>query len=106
MTGAARVVPSQEKEGDTMATAVVEKPAFEPSTFWRFAADACRQAVHAAHEARMLKTIAEDAVETRVYNTAHSIRKHPFKSVAIAFAIGVPLGAVIGWAGHGRKSSG
>jgi ElaB/YqjD/DUF883 family membrane-anchored ribosome-binding protein len=53
----------------------------------------------------MLKIIAEDAVETRVYDTAHRIRKHPFKSVAIAFAIGLPLGALIGWAGaHGCQS--
>ncbi len=89
-----------------MATAVVEKPACESSTFLRAAAVACRQAVHAAHEARLLKTIAEDAVETRVYDTAHRIRKHPFMSVAMAFAIGVPLGALIGWAGgHARKVS-
>jgi ElaB/YqjD/DUF883 family membrane-anchored ribosome-binding protein len=88
-----------------MAIAVVEKLVRKPSTFWRFAADARRQAVRAAHEARILKTIAEDALETRVYDTAHRIRKHPFKSMAIAFAIGVPLGALIGWAGaHGRRS--
>lgn len=81
-----------------MATAVVEKPAREPSDFLRAAAVACRQAVHAAHEARILKTIAADAVETRVYDAAHRIRKHPFKSVAAAFAIGVPFGALVGWA--------
>jgi hypothetical protein len=81
-----------------MATAVVEKPVCEPSTFWRFAADACRQAIHAAHEARILKTIAEDAVEARVYDAAHRIRKHPFASAAVAFAIGVPVGALVGWA--------
>jgi ElaB/YqjD/DUF883 family membrane-anchored ribosome-binding protein len=92
------------EEGGPMATAVVEKPACESSTFLRAAAVACRQAVHAAHEARLLKTIAEDAVETRVYEAAHRIRKHPFMSVAMAFAIGVPLGALIGWAGgHARQ---
>lgn len=88
-----------------MATAVVERLVRKPSTFWRFAADASRRAVHAAHDARILKTIAEDALETRVFETAHRIKKHPFKSVAIAFAIGVPLGALIGRAGaHGRQS--
>jgi hypothetical protein len=92
--------------GGPMATGIVENPAYEPSTFWRAAAGACREAVHAAHEARLLKTMAEDAVEMRVYDVGHRIRKHPFASVAVAFAIGVPLGALIGWAGgHARKVS-
>jgi len=82
-----------------MATATIEKPACSPSPFWRFAADACRQAIHAAHDARLLKTIAEDAVETRMYDAAHRIRKHPFMAVGMAFAIGVPLGLLVGWAG-------
>lgn len=82
-----------------MATATIEKPACAPSPFWRFAADACRQAIHAAHDARLLKTIAEDAVETRMYDAAHRIRKHPFMAVGAAFAIGVPLGLLVGWAG-------
>jgi ElaB/YqjD/DUF883 family membrane-anchored ribosome-binding protein len=60
--------------------------------------DAMRQAAHVAHEARVLKTIAADAVEARVYETAHRIRKDPFKAVGIAFAIGVPVGAFLGWA--------
>lgn len=82
-----------------MATAVIDKPACESSAFWRFAADACRQAVQAAHDARILKTVAEDAIETRVYEAAHRIRKHPFMAVAVAFAIGVPIGVFVGWAG-------
>ena len=36
-----------------------------PSTFGRAAADACREAVH---EARLMKAIAEDALEMRVYD--------------------------------------
>jgi ElaB/YqjD/DUF883 family membrane-anchored ribosome-binding protein len=76
----------------------------EPSTFWRAAAGACREAVHAAHEARLIRTIAENAVEMRAYDVAHRIRKHPFASVAVAFAIGVPLGALLAWAGARGKS--
>jgi hypothetical protein len=82
-----------------MATATIERPACAPSPFWRFAADACRQAIHAAHDARLLKTIAEDAVETRMYDATHRIRKHPFIAVGVAFAVGVPLGLLVGWAG-------
>lgn len=88
-----------------MAATVVQKPACEHSTFWRFAADACRQAIHAAHEARILKTIAEDAVETRVYEAAHRIRKHPFLATAAAFAVGVPVGILIAAAASRRREA-
>jgi ElaB/YqjD/DUF883 family membrane-anchored ribosome-binding protein len=40
----------------------------------------------------------------RAYDVAHRIRKHPFASVAVAFAIGVPLGALLAWAGARGKS--
>lgn len=71
--------------------------------------DAFQQAAHIAHKARVLKTVAGDAVEARVVETAHRIRKDPFKSVGIAFAIGVPIGALLGWvlsrSGHEGASS-
>jgi ElaB/YqjD/DUF883 family membrane-anchored ribosome-binding protein len=68
--------------------------------------DAFQQAAHVAHKARVLKTVAADALEARVVETAHRIRKDPFTSVGIAFAIGVPVGAFLGWvfshSGHER----
>lgn len=82
-----------------MAATAVEKPACDLSMFRQFAADARRQAVQAAHEARMLKTVAEDAVETGMYEAAHRIRKNPLMSVAAAFAIGIPVGVLIAWVG-------
>ena len=84
-----------------MATPTLDKPACECpdcSGIRRSVDDALRQVAHVAHKARVLKTIAADAVEASVVETAHRIRKDPFKFVAIAFAIGVPLGAFLGWA--------
>jgi ElaB/YqjD/DUF883 family membrane-anchored ribosome-binding protein len=81
-----------------MTTATFDKPGCECSGVRRTVEDAIRQAAHVAHEARVLKTIATDALEARVYETAHRIRKDPFKAVGIAFAIGVPAGAFLGWA--------
>jgi ElaB/YqjD/DUF883 family membrane-anchored ribosome-binding protein len=87
--------------GETMATAAFDKKACECAEcagVRRTAEDAFQQAAHLAHKARVLKTIAADAVEARVVETAHRIRKDPFKSVGFAFAIGVPVGALLGWA--------
>jgi hypothetical protein len=70
-----------------MTTVVVEKREYKAPTFWRCAADA-----------RMLKFKAGEALETRMYDAAHCIRKHPFAAVTAAFAIGVPLGLLAGWA--------
>ena len=89
-----------------MAMAVFEKPRYEFSTFRQFAEDARRQAQHAAREARLLKTIAQDAVEARMYEAAHRIRQQPLRAVAMAFAIGVPIGALIAWmGGRSRKAA-
>ena len=68
--------------------------------------DTLRQVAHVAHKARVLKTVAADAVEARIVETAHRIRKNPFTSVGIAFAIGVPFGALLGWMlSHGAKTA-
>ena len=76
--------------------------------------DAARRA-HVSHEARLIKSLATDAVEDAVYATnqaiktakrrvqdfadrryevAHRIRQQPFKAVGIAFGAGALLGAV------------
>lgn len=77
-----------------MTQALLEKPFCTQSMFTRVASLADR----AAHEARMLKAVTGEAVETGIYDTAHRIRRHPFMSVAAAFAIGLPVGALVGWA--------
>jgi ElaB/YqjD/DUF883 family membrane-anchored ribosome-binding protein len=87
-----------------MAATALERLTGQPSTFRQFATGARRQALQAAREARMLKTVAQDAVEARMYEAAHRIRKQPLKAVAVAFAIGIPFGALIGWmGGRSRK---
>ena len=83
-----------------MATAVFDKKACECpecTGIRRTVEDVFQEAAHVVHKARVLKTIAADAVEAHVVETAHRIRKDPFKSVGIAFAIGVPVGAFLGW---------
>jgi ElaB/YqjD/DUF883 family membrane-anchored ribosome-binding protein len=99
-----KTIADQPSGGFIMSTVTVGKLACECpecSGIRRSVDDALRQVEHVAHKARVLKTIAADAVEARVVETAHRIRKDPFKSVAMAFAIGVPVGALLGWVfGH------
>jgi ElaB/YqjD/DUF883 family membrane-anchored ribosome-binding protein len=77
-----------------MNTAIFEKRGYKAPTFWRVAADAGR---------RVLKFKAGEALETRMYDAAHRIRKHPFAAVTSAFAIGVPLGLLAGWVSTRRR---
>ena len=76
--------------------------------------DVVGRAAHAAHEARVLKTMAADAVEDGIYaarravtrggreveewreTTAYRIKKAPFLSVAVAAGAGLLVGAVCG----------
>ena len=83
-----------------MATAAFNRFACEDTDLRDVAKDAIRQAGHIAHEARAFTTMAVDAVEDRVAETALRIRKEPFKFVGLAFAIGVPVGLALGWAFH------
>jgi ElaB/YqjD/DUF883 family membrane-anchored ribosome-binding protein len=82
----------------TMATAAFDRFTCEDTDVRGIAKDAVRQAGHIAHEVRAFKTMAVDAVEDRVAETAQRIRKEPFKFVGFAFAVGVPFGAFLGWA--------
>ncbi len=81
-----------------MATAAFDRIACGETDLRDVAKDAIRQAGHIAHEARAFKTMAVDAVEDRVAETAQRIRKEPFKFVGFAFAVGVPVGLALGWA--------
>lgn len=87
-----------------MATEVVGTPCEGGAErFWKGLAVAFRSATHAAHEARVFRTMAMDTVEDCAMNAAQRIRRHPLAAVGAAFAIGVPAGLLVGWiAGHRR----
>lgn len=104
------------------ATTTVDGHAQEPEHAVRDkAVDAVRQAMHVSHEARLLKTMAGDAIEDGVYaakravktarrwtqsaadvrdEAAHRIRRDPFKFVGFALGVGIPLGLLLGWMGQ------
>ena len=101
-----------------MATATIDKPRTDDPTLRDRVIDTARQAGHLAHDVRMLKTRATDAVEDGVHaakrvvtrsvheledlrdTTATRVRKAPFASVGLTFAAGLLLGAVVGWLGR------
>jgi len=89
-----------------MAAEVVGAPCEgRADAFWKAMAVAFRNATHAAHEARVFRTIAMDRAEDYAMDAAQKIRRHPFAAVGAAFAIGVPAGLLIGWmAGHRRTA--
>lgn len=77
-----------------------------------------RHAEHLAHEARLFKTLASDAVEDGVHaakramthgvhdledlrdSATHRIRRAPLMAVGLAFGAGLLLGAAFGWIGR------
>lgn len=98
-----------ERKRNVMATAHAE-----PHTTPDRLADVVGRAAHVAHEARVLKTLAADAVEDGVHaakravtrgareiedlreTAAYRIKKAPFLSVAIAAGAGLLVGAMCG----------
>jgi ElaB/YqjD/DUF883 family membrane-anchored ribosome-binding protein len=87
--------------------------------------DVVGRAAHAAHEARVLKTMAADAVEDGIYavrhavarggreveewreTTAFRIKKAPLLSVAFAAGAGLLIGVLCGrWGGCGSQRGG
>lgn len=104
-----------------MATATVDTPLKDAAaTLQDRAADALRHVAHVSHEARMLKTIATDAVEDGVHAAKRAIKRgtqdivdlkdeavirvkrEPIKAVGIAFGAGIALGAIVGFVGAKR----
>ncbi len=78
--------------------------------------DGCRQAAHVSHEARLLKSVAEDLVEDGVYaakramksvrrraeglgdlkdEAIHRLKRRPLLGVGAALGVGVALGLVV-----------
>jgi ElaB/YqjD/DUF883 family membrane-anchored ribosome-binding protein len=96
-----------------MATAVVEaREMAEAPSFRERVVDACRQAGHLSHEARLLKTIAEDAIEDGVYEAkravksmgrqleglsdeaAYRVKRQPLQAVGVGLVFGLGIGWV------------
>lgn len=93
----------------------------DPQTTQDRFVDVVGRAAHVAHEARVLKTMAADAVEDGVHaakravtrgardieesreTAAYRIKKAPFLAVAIAAGAGLLIGALCG--GWGRRAS-
>jgi ElaB/YqjD/DUF883 family membrane-anchored ribosome-binding protein len=77
--------------------------------------DACRQTAHLSHEARLLKSLATDAVEDGVHaakraikrsvveledlqdEAVHRVRRQPLRAVGIAVGVGLVVGLAVGW---------
>ena len=83
--------------------------------------DTCRHAAHLSHEARLLKSLATDAVEDGVHaakrarislerrveeltdvkdEAVHQVKRQPLRSVGIALGAGLVVGVAIGWIGR------
>ena len=97
----------------------------DPPTTQNRLTDVVGRAAHVAHEARLLKTMAADAVEDGVYaakravtrgardfeefweTAAYRIKKAPFLAVAIAAGAGLLVGTVCGrWGRCGSQHEG
>ena len=99
-----------------MATAFAET--VTPTTVRDRVVDAVGRASHVAHEARLLKTLAADAVEDGVHaakraiargahevedlrdEAIYRVKKAPLAAVALAAGAGILVGMVFGWWGR------
>lgn len=98
-----------------MATAAVDSPGTDAEpTLRERVVDTARRMAHMSHEARMLTSIAGDAVDERAYrarravrqarrglddardDVAHRIKQEPMKAVGVAFGAGLFVGVVTG----------
>lgn len=102
-----------------MASAPTATSANGEATMSDRTADAVRYVAHAAHEARLFKTLASDAVEDGVRaakravtrslhdiedlrdTATYRVKQAPFTSLGLAVAGGVFFGVVFGWLGRG-----
>jgi ElaB/YqjD/DUF883 family membrane-anchored ribosome-binding protein len=100
-----------------MDSATLESPA-EAHALRDRAADALRHATHMSHEARLLKSMASDAVEDGVYaarravknvqrrlhdagdlrdTAVYKVKRNPLGALGVAFGAGLLFGTVAGW---------
>ncbi len=101
-----------------MAPAPADTLASEHTTERDRAVDAVRQSAHVAHEARLLKTLASDALEDGVHaakraithglheledlrgSAAYRIKRAPLVTVGLALGAGILLGVAFGRIGR------
>ena len=102
-----------------MAAAHVETPELEPKPTGRDrVVDACRHAAHFSHQSRLLKSVAQDAIEEGVHaakrairsvryrteelgdnlkdEARHRVKRQPMQVMAAAFGIGLAAGVAVG----------
>ena len=100
-----------------MAPATIEIPE-QKLTVGERVVDACRQATHISHKARLLKSVAEDAIEDGVHaakraiksvqhrveelgdlkdEAIHRVKRQPVRAVGGAFGVGLTIGLALGW---------
>ena len=103
-----------------MAPATVETTEGEKPTASDQVVDAGRQAAHVSHEARLLKSVAEDAIEEGVHaakramksikgrvedlgdlrdEAVHRVKRQPLKAVGLVAGVCLVLGMALGWMG-------
>jgi len=102
-----------------MTTATVDSADVEPKTTVRERiVDACGQAAHVSHEARVLLSVAEDTIEDGVRaarravksvrrraeeiedfkdEAIHRVKRQPLRAVGAAFGTGLAIGFVAGF---------
>jgi ElaB/YqjD/DUF883 family membrane-anchored ribosome-binding protein len=89
--------------------------------------DAARSAAHLSHEARLLKSVAEDAIEDGIHaakrgvkqvqrrvedladlkdDAIRAVKRQPVAAVAASFGVGIALGAAFGWLAARRRCAG
>jgi ElaB/YqjD/DUF883 family membrane-anchored ribosome-binding protein len=95
-----------------------ETPEREKPTLADRVVDAARHAAHISHEARLVKSLAQDAIEDGVHAAkravksahqsierledikdegVHYVRRQPLKAIAMAAGIGLAVGMAAGW---------
>lgn len=104
-----------------MTSATLEPPETGTSTnICSRVVDACRQASRASHDARLLKSLAADALEDGLHTARRAmksirrsveqvddlrdaavsrVRRQPLQAVSMAFCAGIVLGTVARWIG-------
>jgi hypothetical protein len=104
-----------------MRSAIADTPMADDTTIRDRAVDTVRQAAHVAHEARLLKTLATDAVEDGVHaakraitrglhdlddlreSAAYRVKRAPLLTVSLAVAGGILVGIALGWLGRSSR---
>lgn len=109
-----------------MSAASIETPVHEKPTVTDRVIDAAGHAAHVSHEVRMVKSLAQDAIEDGVHAArravksaqrglerledikdegVHYVKRQPLKAIAMAAGIGLMVGMAAGWICGRRQTS-